>query len=429
MTQISDLVVVNVNVQDTQLTRAGFGTLLIVSDIESTVFSARTKIYNNIAEVDADFVSTLDIHKALTAFFSQSPRPPTVKVGRQEIADSDLATALVAIDAEDQDYYALAHTNHLAVDFLAAKNFIKTRKKIHIGSTDAQAELSVGSPLSLTGVTRVGQVATAVAAVAHSLANGDIVKITGFNEPEYNITAEVSNITATDFDYIVTGTPATPGTGTGLWQPASIGELLNSANENRSALLWHHLADSEFPEMAWFADRLQTDPGSSTWNLKTLIGITGSSITDLTSAEEAFVLGNNSNVYTLIGALGVAATREGKMGSGRFIDVQRSQDWMEQRISEGIIARLLAEPKIPYTDAGAAVLVAEISAVMNQAVGFGMLGPILTSESGEFFIITAPKVATQSAQDRSDRNFPGIVVENQIAGAIHTTTITVNVSV
>lgn len=429
MTQITDIVTVNVNVQDTQLTRAGFGTLLIVSDIESTVFTPRTKIYNNIAEVDVDFTSTLDIHKALTAFFSQSPRPPTVKVGRQEIGDSNLATALIAIDAVDQDYYGLAHTNHLGVDFLAAKTFIKTRKKIHIGSTSAQSELAAGSPLSLTGISRVGQVATAVAAVSHSLANGDLVKITGFNEAEYNITAEVFNITATDFDYTVVGSPDSPGTGTGLWQSASIGELLAGASENRSALLWHHLADTEFPEMAWFADRLPTDPGSSTWNMKTLLGITGSTISDLTSAEEAFVLANNSNVYTLIGATGVAATREGTMGSSRFIDVQRSQDWIEQRISEGIVTRLLAEPKVPYTDAGAKVLQAEVAAVFQQAVGFGMLGPLLDSDSGEFFRIAVPKVATQSAPNRAARTFPGIVGNIQLAGAIHSTAITVNVSV
>lgn len=429
MTQISDLVVVNVNIQDTELTRAGFGTLLIVSDIEDTVFSARTKEYNNITEVDADFESGLDIHKALTAFFSQSPRPPKVKVGRQEIADSTLAAALVAIDLEDQNYYGLSHTNHLAADFLAAKNFIKTRKKIHIGSTNAAAELAVGSPLSITGITRVGQVATAVAAVAHSLSNGDIVKITGSDQADYNITAEISNITTTEFDYTVTGTPTTPATGTMFWQPASIGELLNSANEKRSALLWHHLADSEFPEVAWFSKQLPTDPGSSTWNLKQLNSITGSEITDLTSAEEAFLLGNNSNAYTVIGATGAAATRKGTMGGGRFIDVQRSQDWIEQRISEAIVTRLLAEPKVPYTDAGVGILEGEISAVMQQAVGFGMLGPILTSESGEFFRIASPKVADQSGANRVARIFPGIVVTTQLAGAIHETDITVNVSV
>ncbi len=429
MTQISDLVIVNVNVQDTELTRAGFGTLLIVSDIESTVFTARTKIYNNIAEADLDFESSLDIHKALTAFFAQSARPPTVKVGRQEAADTDLADALGKIDLEDQDWYALAHTNHLAVDFLQAKDFIKARKKIHLGSTNLASELAAGTPLSVTGIVRVGQVATATTAVAHSLADGDIVKMTGADQEAYNISAVVSNASASVFDYTVVGSPTTPATGTMFWQPASIGELLDSAQEHRSGLLWHHLADTEFPDVAWFAERLQSDPGSSTWNLKQLTGITGSDITDLTSAEEAFALANNTNVYTFIGALGVASTREGTMGSGRFIDVQRSQDWIEQRISEAIILRLLIEPKVPYTDAGVGILEGEISAVMQQAVTFGMLGPILTSDSGEFFRITSPKVADQSAGDRAARTFPGIIVTAQLAGAIHQTSITVNVSV
>ena len=429
MTQISDLVIVNVNVQDTQLTRAGFGTLLIISDIESAVFAARTKIYNNIAEVNLDFESSLDIHRALTAFFAQSPRPPTVKVGRQESGDTDLADALSIIDLEDQDYYALAHTNHLALDILQAKDFIKTRKKIHLASTSLSSELAVGSPASVTGITRVGQIATATAGGSHGLANGDIVKITGADQSAYNITAVVENITGTEFDYTVIGSPVTPATGTMFWQAASIGELLDSAQEQRTGLLWHHLADTEFPEVAWFAERLTSDPGSSTWSLKQLLGITGSTITDLTSAEEAFTLANNTNVYTFIGSTGVSATRNGTMGSGRFIDVQRSQDWIEQRISEAIVTRLLIEPKIPYTDAGVGVIEGEISKVMQQAVTFGMLGPILTSDSGEFYRVTSPKVADQSGADRAARTFPGIVVTAQLAGAIHSTTITVNVSV
>lgn len=429
MTAIADIVVVNVNIADTALTRAGFGTLLILADVESSVFSARTKIYNNITEVGSDFDNTLDIHKAATVFFAQSPRPAFLKVGRQEIADGDAATALAAIDAEDSDWYALALTNHTAADIIEAKDFIKARTKILIAESSAAALKSAGATASITGITRVGQVATAVAAASHSLSNGDVVEVSGADQPEYNGTFVIFNITATDFDYTITGSPVTPATGTLLWAAGNLAALFATSNENRTAILFHTNADTEFPACAWFAVQLPKDPGASTWNFKQLASVTGETVATLNASEEAFVLGNNGNVYAFIGNTGVAATREGTMGSGRFIDVQRSQDWLEARISEAILTRLLNEAKVPYTDAGAAVLEATIIPVLQQAIDFGMLGPLLTSDSGEFFTITVPKVADQLANDRANRNFPGIVVTLQLAGAIHTTTITVNVSV
>lgn len=429
MTAITDIVTVNVNVADTALTRAGFGTLLILADVESAVFSARTKIYNSITEIAADFATSLDVYKAASSFFAQSPRPPFLKVGRQEVADGDAATALAAIDLEDQDWYALALTNHLAVDMIEAKDFIKARKKIFIGDSADSTIKTPGAELSLTGITRVGQIATAVAAAPHSLANGDIVVISGAAEPEYNGTFVIENITANDFDYTVTGTPDTPATGTLLFAPGNVASLFNTSQENRAAILFHTNADTEFPACAWFGNRLPSDPGSSTWNFKRLASITGETLTTLSASDESFVLASKANVYSFIGNTGVAATREGTMGSGRFFDVQRSQDWIEARISEAILTRLLNEEKVPYTDAGVATLVADAITVISQAIGFGMLGPLLDSDSGEFYRIATPKVASQLAVDRANRDFPGIVITTQLAGAIHSTTFIVNVSV
>ena len=109
--------------------------------------------------------------------------------------------------------------------------------------------------------------------------------------------------------------------------------------------------------------------------------------------------------------------------------MQRSQDWLQARIGEGILLRLLNEPKVPYTDKGAGVIRGEIVKVLQEAINFGMLGPLLDVDDGAFFDITIPKVAAQSANDRTARNFPGIIVTAQLAGAIHQTTVNVNVSV
>lgn len=429
MTQIADIITVNVSIADTVLSRAGFGTALILADAESSVFTARTKIYNNITEIAADFATSLDVYLAATAFFSISPRPANLKVGRQETGDADAAAALAAIVLEDDDWYCLLMTNHTEADLIDGNDFISARQKIFLAESQASALVSGGTPLSVTGIVRVGQVATATTGVAHSLSDGALVEVKGSDQAEYNGTFIISNASASVFDYTVVGSPTTPATGTMTWEDGQVDDLWNTAGENRSAMLWHHAADTQFPASAWAARQLPKDPGASTWNFKQLTGITGSSITDLTTAEEAFLLAKSSNIYSFIGTTGVAATREGTMASGRFIDVQRSQDWLQARIGEGILTRLLNEPKIPYTDKGGGILQAEIAKVLQQGVNFGMLGPLLNVDDGAFWDIFVPKVADQSAPDRASRNFPGIVVTAQLAGAIHQTTVNVNVSV
>lgn len=61
-------------------------------------------------------------------------------------------------------------------------------------------------------ITRVSTTATATL-TAHGLANGDTVRIAGASQTEYNGDFVISNISANTFDYTVSGTPATPATG------------------------------------------------------------------------------------------------------------------------------------------------------------------------------------------------------------------------
>lgn len=62
-------------------------------------------------------------------------------------------------------------------------------------------------------ITRSGSTAT-VAHTAHGLANEQYVLIAGANETEYNGTHQIFNVSTNSYDYNVSGTPATPATGT-----------------------------------------------------------------------------------------------------------------------------------------------------------------------------------------------------------------------
>ena len=80
-------------------------------------------------------------------------------------------------------------------------------------------------PVAVTSITRVSTTAT-VTITAHGFSNGNEVIISGATQTDYNGSFVISNVTATTFDYTVTGAPATPATGTIVCRKA------------KSALVW-----------------------------------------------------------------------------------------------------------------------------------------------------------------------------------------------
>lgn len=79
--------------------------------------------------------------------------------------------------------------------------------------TQASATISAQT-IGLSSLTRSGSVATATTTSNHNLATGVSVTISGASQSEYNITATITVISNTEFTYAVSGSPASPATGT-----------------------------------------------------------------------------------------------------------------------------------------------------------------------------------------------------------------------
>jgi|WetSurMetagenome_2_1015567.scaffolds.fasta_scaffold02103_3 hypothetical protein len=67
---------------------------------------------------------------------------------------------------------------------------------------------------AITSITRSSQIATVTTTSAHNRATGDYITISGAAQAEYNITAQITVTSLTTFTYTVSGSPATPATGT-----------------------------------------------------------------------------------------------------------------------------------------------------------------------------------------------------------------------
>lgn len=66
----------------------------------------------------------------------------------------------------------------------------------------------------ISGITRSSTTATVTTASPHLMSNNTIVAIVGADQPEYNIVANITVTGASTFTYTVSGSPATPATGT-----------------------------------------------------------------------------------------------------------------------------------------------------------------------------------------------------------------------
>lgn len=67
---------------------------------------------------------------------------------------------------------------------------------------------------SITGITQVAGLATAISATAHGMLTGDWVLVGGAGQAGYNILAQITKVNATTFTYAVASGTVTPATGT-----------------------------------------------------------------------------------------------------------------------------------------------------------------------------------------------------------------------
>jgi len=427
MTDLSQVIDVTVNVGDVQVTAAGFGTPLIFDLIASTVFANRVRSYASLSAVGADFATTTKTYKAATAIFSQPRAPRLIKIGRRESGDANEAAALAAILVEDPDWYCLVTPYKTSAILQALAGAILAAGKIMLCSSEDADVLNAVT----TDIASLLKAATNNR-TAYMWHHQSGVDATGAS---YTVTSGVATITKTAHGLRV-GDPITFSASTGASingdnviatvPTADTFTVPTTAINEAGPDTITYFARYTFPECAWAGQELSSDPGSETWKFKQLAGILPSPTTYLTDAQEQIALGKNANLYTPLG--GVGHTQEGVMASGRFIDVQRGIDWLDSNLATTIANRLLNEEKVPYTDAGATILQADIASVLDIGVRNGLLGPLL-DDSGKFYNIIVPKVADQLQADRTARFFPGITVQAQLAGAVHSLAIVVNAQV
>ncbi len=161
---------------------------------------------------------------------------------------------------------------------------------------------------------------------------------------------------------------------------------------------------------AIMGSRFPDDPGSDTWEFKQLAGVAVDSLTD---SEQAALAAKNASYYVRVA--GVPATQGGKTPYGEWIDVVRFLDWLKANLRADILALLLANKKIPFTQKGIDRVVGAVRGRLNAGSTNGGTGGI---DAEQPITVSAPKVADVSATNKRNRLLPNVQFGATLAGAI-----------
>ncbi len=198
----------------------------------------------------------------------------------------------------------------------------------------------------------------------------------------------------------------------------SIAAFFNQLGYVRTFVMYHQDADFDYPEAAWFGRVLPLEPGSETWKFKTLNGI---SYSNLTTTQSNTALAKKANTYEFVGGVGITAN--GTVAQGEYIDIVRGIDWLTARIQEFVFSVLVQNPKVPYTDAGIAVIQSEVM----RALSLGVSNDFLASSPAP--LVTVPKAADVPPTDKANRILRNVKFVATLSGAIHAVVIRGTVSV
>lgn len=439
---LDNIVSVSVSAATITPTRPGFGTPLVAC--YTTRFPERTRAYTSLSAMISDgFTVGEPAYRAVAAAFSQKTRPATVKVGRRALAptqvvkftvtgaadgkiytvtacngystgaettytytvttgqsNSDVATAIAALIDVHADIVSAAVGAVITCTTAATKLVYYKNWTPELQLEETTADPGIATDLAAIWVEDTDWYGLAldnngsaecVAAAAWALSNGRLFCYNCSDE-------EATNAGQTDDSFSV---------------------IEATANDHAVGLFNGNHTGS-FSALAWMANRFPFDPGSDTWNFKTLTGVTVDSLSTLSESHMANIKAKSANYYTTLA--GVNITQDGRTASGEWVDVVRFIDWLKSEIKIRVFAVLVNNQKVPFTDKGVDL----IKSVIMGALLDGVTAGGLVAGTVE---VTAPKVADVSSANKAERTLPNVTFTGTLAGAIHKTTIVGTLSV
>ncbi|MDU2401411.1 MAG: DUF3383 family protein [Klebsiella sp.] len=373
---VSNVVNVDVIMSPVAATGRNFGALLILGTSTVIPVTERIRQYSAIEDIGDDFGVDSPEYEAATIFFSQSPKPTLVYIGRwaKTLAEGEagaVETLLQAVNA------SLQYTNWYGLAIADSADLVEA-DVIYVAAAIEASSLS-----------------------------------------------RILAVTTDDVNVLVAG------------NTDNIGYKLKAAGYGRT--FWQYSSSSKYAAISAFGRAFTVNfTGNNTTitlKFKTEPGVTYET---LTTTQAAAIDSINGNVYVYY-ANDTAIIQQGVMANGDFFDERHGLDWLQNYVQTNLYNLLYTSAtKIPQTDAGVTRLMTNVEASLDQAVNNGLVapgvwngGPIGQIQSGDTltkgYYVYADAVSSQAQSDREARKSPVIQAAIKLAGAIHYSDVQINV--
>ena len=458
---ITNVVDVNILIAPKAKALQSFGKLVFVTDespkvpLAGTIFS-----YSGIEAVADEWELTSEVYKGATTFYGQNPSgsfmvtlaaaaatPAVLTGGSADLADIQAITAggfTINVNGMAQNItgvnFSSAPTLTAAAAILEGKltgvkvtvsgtGFVLTTQAIGAGASISAATADISGTAAALALTTLTGAAVTAAVVPESPVEA-LTKAADTDPSFYGIvlnkkwrdtaqaidTAEYAQASRRVF-FNTSNDPATLD----KTSEDSIAYKLKGMSIQR--VLTHYSSKpNEYPSCAVagraFLVNFEGTNTTITLNLKVMKGVT---FEKLRQTEHEAMQANNCNA--IVDLAGAFVYSDSRMGDGTWFDAVHGVDWLQNRIETGIFNRMYTTPtKIPYTDTGVTIIIAEIEQALRQAVTNGLVAPGNTT-SGEYLPLGYKIVYIPTAQvsqaDKSNRVYKGITFEAVGAGAMH----------
>lgn len=366
---LDSIVDITVEVSPLAAPRATFNIACIIGNTDVIDTTERLRMYEDADDMlDDGFALTDPEYIAASIYFSQSPQPRKVYIGRQDTSTSPAETCLEAIVAcrdANFDWYIGVCLNAVKAD----------HEDIALWTESA-------SPSTV---------------YFYTTSDSDVLAATA-SPPGIFEYLKSLDYSRTLGQYSTTQSDVYPNN---IYAVIAIAGYVCGQNSG--------LADSAF-----------------TLKFKQETGI---SVEPLTATQRGYIENQNGNVYLSYGNY-YSWFEQGKMANGDFFDERINLDMLVNNIQLTIADLLNSTPKIPQTEEGVTQIIRCINEACDEAVNIGFLAPgewtgtnILNLSTGDIlpkgYLVQAEAINDQSTADRQNRIAPNIYVAIKEAGAVH----------
>lgn len=464
--------------------RAGFGTLNIVTAETGVIgIAERIRSYQNLDGVTADWSANSEVVAAATAYFSQQPKPTSLKVSTRyptaqsaqlrggAVADNAANLALftaindgsfaVSIDGAaqnitglnftaDTDLSEVADAIQTALQAVASGGFTAatcthdgTRFFINSGTSGTSSTVSfltavdpaAGTDISSLLQMRQGE-GTKVDGIAAETITASLNAIQNVDTDWYGLlfTKEVrdgiqingENAVEAAADWCESRVKVFGNTSNDLDVLDSvttndIASVLKGKNLRRTMTTYSSFPN-QYPSASILgrAFTVNFNQPNSTITLK-FKQMPGITVEQLTQSQKATLDSKKANSLIEVGTSGMFA--ESFMANGVFFDEVHGIDWLQNAIETNVFGYLLSRTtKVPYTNKGTAALEQQVISALDEAVRNGLVAPGETVD-GRFLATGYETVVIPvediNQSDKEARHYPGLSFTVLGAGAIH----------